>query len=57
MKRKFKLIIFFLLNVALKLLIQFYIVVVASRRNSDELIFQGKVTINGTVCTSPQVYF
>ncbi|XP_078173423.1 putative ribosomal large subunit pseudouridine synthase SVR1, chloroplastic [Carex rostrata] len=27
---------------------------VASRRNSDELIFQGKVTINGTVCTSPQ---
>lgn len=57
MKRKFKLIIFFLLNVALRLLIQFYIVVVASRRNSDELIFQGKVTINGTVCTSPQVYF
>lgn len=57
MKRKFKLIIFFFLNVALKLLIQFYIVVVASRRNSDELIFQGKVTINGTVCTSPQVYF
>lgn len=57
MKRKFRLIIFFLLNVALKLLIQFYIVVVASRRNSDELIFQGKVTINGTVCTSPQVYF
>ncbi|KAF3328196.1 RNA pseudouridine synthase [Carex littledalei] len=27
---------------------------VASRRSSDELIFQGKVTINGTVCTSPQ---
>ncbi|KAJ3689976.1 hypothetical protein LUZ61_019140 [Rhynchospora tenuis] len=27
---------------------------VASRRNSDELIFQGKVTVNGTVCTSPQ---
>ncbi|KAJ1693896.1 hypothetical protein LUZ63_010594 [Rhynchospora breviuscula] len=27
---------------------------VASRRSSDELIFQGKVTVNGTVCTSPQ---
>ncbi|KAJ3682481.1 hypothetical protein LUZ60_015054 [Juncus effusus] len=26
---------------------------VASRRNSDELIFQGKVTVNGTVCTTP----
>jgi len=27
---------------------------VASRRTSEELIFQGKVTVNGAVCTSPQ---
>ncbi|KAM0904819.1 hypothetical protein ACQ4PT_017804 [Festuca glaucescens] len=27
---------------------------VASRRTSEELIFQGKVTVNGSVCTSPQ---
>ncbi|XP_062216768.1 putative ribosomal large subunit pseudouridine synthase SVR1, chloroplastic isoform X2 [Phragmites australis] len=27
---------------------------VASRRSSEELIFQGKVTVNGSVCTSPQ---
>ncbi|WVZ55499.1 hypothetical protein U9M48_006150 [Paspalum notatum var. saurae] len=27
---------------------------VASRRNSEELIFQGKVTVNGSICTSPQ---
>lgn len=27
---------------------------VASRRNSEELIFQGKVTLNGSVCKLPQ---
>ncbi|MQL79342.1 hypothetical protein Taro_011793 [Colocasia esculenta] len=27
---------------------------VASRRNCDELIFEGKVTVNGSVCKSPQ---
>ncbi|XP_010554550.1 PREDICTED: uncharacterized protein LOC104824234 [Tarenaya hassleriana] len=27
---------------------------VASRRSSEELIFDGKVTVNGSVCTSPQ---
>lgn len=27
---------------------------VASRRSSEELIFEGKVTVNGSVCTSPQ---
>uniref|UniRef100_A0A0D9VPP0 RNA-binding S4 domain-containing protein n=1 Tax=Leersia perrieri TaxID=77586 RepID=A0A0D9VPP0_9ORYZ len=27
---------------------------VASRRTNEELIFQGKVTVNGSVCTSPQ---
>uniref|UniRef100_A0ACD5WEU0 Uncharacterized protein n=1 Tax=Avena sativa TaxID=4498 RepID=A0ACD5WEU0_AVESA len=27
---------------------------VASRRTSEELIFQGKVTVNGSVCTTPQ---
>lgn len=27
----------------------------ASRRGSEELIFGGKVTVNGSVCTSPQV--
>ncbi|XP_015573048.2 putative ribosomal large subunit pseudouridine synthase SVR1, chloroplastic isoform X1 [Ricinus communis] len=27
---------------------------VASRRNSEELIFQGKVTVNGSVCNTPQ---
>ncbi|CAD6209744.1 unnamed protein product [Miscanthus lutarioriparius] len=27
---------------------------VASRRTSEEFIFQGKVTVNGSVCTSPQ---
>ncbi|KAL6527132.1 hypothetical protein OROGR_016222 [Orobanche gracilis] len=27
---------------------------VASRRSSEELIFQGKVTINGAVCNTPQ---
>ncbi|PKU85018.1 23S rRNA pseudouridine2604 synthase [Dendrobium catenatum] len=27
---------------------------VASRRSSEELIFGGKVTVNGSVCTSPQ---
>lgn len=26
----------------------------ASRRTSEELIFQGKVTVNGSVCTAPQ---
>ena len=28
---------------------------VASRRSSEELIFGGKVTINGSVCNTPQV--
>jgi 16S rRNA U516 pseudouridylate synthase RsuA-like enzyme len=46
---------FFLNSTALKLLIRICIFVVASRRSSDELIFQGKVTVNGTVCTAPQV--
>ena len=27
----------------------------ASRRTSEELIFDGKVTVNGSVCTTPQV--
>ncbi|XP_073019582.1 putative ribosomal large subunit pseudouridine synthase SVR1, chloroplastic isoform X2 [Primulina eburnea] len=27
---------------------------VASRRSSEELIFQGKVTVNGSVCATPQ---
>ncbi|KAG6515667.1 hypothetical protein ZIOFF_026096 [Zingiber officinale] len=27
---------------------------VASRRNCEEIIFEGKVTVNGSVCTSPQ---
>ncbi|KAG0453354.1 hypothetical protein HPP92_026018 [Vanilla planifolia] len=27
---------------------------VASRRGSEELIFEGKVTVNGSVCTTPQ---
>ena len=27
----------------------------ASRRNSEELIFEGKVTVNGSVCNAPQV--
>lgn len=27
---------------------------VASRRSSEELIFEGKVTVNGSACTSPQ---
>uniref|UniRef100_A0A453ISJ4 RNA-binding S4 domain-containing protein n=2 Tax=Aegilops tauschii subsp. strangulata TaxID=200361 RepID=A0A453ISJ4_AEGTS len=27
---------------------------VASRRTCEELIFQGKVTVNGSVCTAPQ---
>ncbi|KAI4351471.1 hypothetical protein L6164_005839 [Bauhinia variegata] len=27
---------------------------VASRRNSEELIFEGKVTVNGSVCNTPQ---
>ncbi|XP_041022631.1 putative ribosomal large subunit pseudouridine synthase SVR1, chloroplastic isoform X1 [Juglans microcarpa x Juglans regia] len=27
---------------------------VASRRNSEELIFEGKVTVNGSVCKAPQ---
>ncbi|XP_022892598.1 putative ribosomal large subunit pseudouridine synthase SVR1, chloroplastic isoform X2 [Olea europaea var. sylvestris] len=27
---------------------------VASRRSSEELIFQGKVTVNGSVCNAPQ---
>ncbi|XP_008808862.2 putative ribosomal large subunit pseudouridine synthase SVR1, chloroplastic isoform X2 [Phoenix dactylifera] len=27
---------------------------VASRRSCEELIFEGKVTVNGSVCTSPQ---
>lgn len=30
---------------------------VASRRSSEELIFQGKVTVNGSVCNTPQVGF
>lgn len=29
--------------------------IVASRRTSEELIFDGKVTVNGTVCNTPQV--
>lgn len=29
---------------------------VASRRNCEEIIFEGKVTVNGSVCTSPQVF-
>lgn len=28
---------------------------VASRRSSEELIFGGKVTVNGSVCNTPQV--
>ncbi|RRT62034.1 hypothetical protein B296_00041179 [Ensete ventricosum] len=31
-----------------------YSVLVASRRSCEELIFEGKVTVNGSVCTSPQ---
>lgn len=27
---------------------------VASRRNSEELIFEGRVTVNGSVCNTPQ---
>ena len=27
----------------------------ASRRSSEELIFGGKVTVNGSVCNTPQV--
>ena len=27
----------------------------ASRRNSEELIFEGRVTVNGSVCNTPQV--
>ncbi|KAK6933417.1 RNA-binding S4 domain [Dillenia turbinata] len=27
---------------------------VASRRNSEELVFEGKVTVNGSVCSTPQ---
>uniref|UniRef100_A0A3Q7IQ67 RNA-binding S4 domain-containing protein n=1 Tax=Solanum lycopersicum TaxID=4081 RepID=A0A3Q7IQ67_SOLLC len=30
---------------------------VASRRSSEELIFQGRVTVNGSVCKTPQVKF
>lgn len=29
----------------------------ASRRNSEELIFEGKVTVNGSVCNIPQVSY
>lgn len=29
----------------------------ASRRSSEELIFQGRVTVNGSVCKTPQVKF
>lgn len=29
--------------------------VVASRRTSEELIFDGKVTVNGSICNTPQV--
>ncbi|CAN6487274.1 unnamed protein product [Victoria cruziana] len=29
---------------------------VASRRASEELIFDGRVTVNGSVCSSPQLY-
>lgn len=28
---------------------------VASRRSSEELIFGGRVTVNGSVCNTPQV--
>lgn len=28
---------------------------VASRRSSEELIFEGRVTVNGSVCNTPQV--
>lgn len=31
--------------------------IVASRRSSEELIFQGRVTVNGSVCKTPQVKF
>ncbi|VAH87651.1 unnamed protein product [Triticum turgidum subsp. durum] len=31
-----------------------WLFLVASRRTSEELIFQGKVTVNGSVCTAPQ---
>ena len=32
-------------------------VLVASRRSSEELIFEGRVTVNGSVCNTPQVSF
>ena len=35
----------------------FFYHLVASRRKSDELIFDGKVTVNGSVCKFPQVAF
>lgn len=30
-------------------------VLVASRRSCEELIFDGRVTVNGSVCNTPQV--
>lgn len=35
----------------------FPLVLVASRRSSEQLIFDGKVTVNGSVCNTPQVSF
>lgn len=32
-----------------------FFVLVASRRSSEELIFEGRVTVNGSVCNIPQV--
>ena len=32
-----------------------FLLSVASRRNSEELIFEGRVTVNGSVCNTPQV--
>lgn len=29
----------------------------ASRRTSEQLVFQGKVTVNGSVCNAPQVTY
>ncbi|RVW97757.1 putative ribosomal large subunit pseudouridine synthase SVR1, chloroplastic [Vitis vinifera] len=31
-----------------------FLSLVASRRNSEELIFEGRVTVNGSVCNTPQ---
>lgn len=36
-----------------------FVLAVASRRNSEELIFEGRVTVNGSICNTPQasLYF